>query len=242
MRKHLQSIAYYSSVIIIGVVFGFALQFAHAAWSEPTAAPTACPAGLPGCDAPINVGSSPQNKVGILGSISGGAYNAGGIRIGSSMLNSYSGNSWLYLGDANGNVFNGRGLAASWLYAADGAYAGILYDTNDTNYYVNPNNVSVLNSVRITSNAGDGRVLTSDALGNASWQAPSGGGNCHLEVYTVGGMWGTCPAGWQFIGSNNQGSNGAYCWPSPTGVALSNSNARGCGDSDVTTCGRVVCN
>ncbi|HBB65221.1 MAG TPA: hypothetical protein DCZ84_01095 [Candidatus Vogelbacteria bacterium] len=40
--------------------------FAHAQWVGPVYAPPACPAGSPGCDAPINVSVIPQTKEGGL--------------------------------------------------------------------------------------------------------------------------------------------------------------------------------
>lgn len=58
----LKSISYWSSVIIIGIIFGFALQFAKA-WTEPTGA---APTGNVG--APINTSGTLQNKVGSFSS------------------------------------------------------------------------------------------------------------------------------------------------------------------------------
>ena len=50
----------------------FAINFAVLAnWTPPTATPPACPAGSPGCDAPVHVGSGAQAK--------SGSFSVGGV-------------------------------------------------------------------------------------------------------------------------------------------------------------------
>lgn len=243
-----KKIAYYSGVIVIGVTVGLALQFVQAAFQEPGNMGITFPQNV---EPPLNTGASEQTKT-------------GNLKINNAIIGNTFAPSWAVFANkdmANQGVSGyaltqnttGNYTLINKLNTNDG-YIGFRVGNNNKMVILNNGNVGigatnptatlqVDGQIRITGgNPGTGKVLTTDSNGLASWQAPSGGGNCRLEVYTVGGMWGTCPAGWQFIGSNNQGSNGAYCWPSPTGVALSNSNARGCGDSDVTTCGRVVCN
>lgn len=134
MRDHLKQIAYYLGVVIIGVAFGLAIQFVSADWSEPTAAPTACPAGFPGCDAPVNVGASTQTKTGnfIANSLGAGSLNI----------------------TSNANI--GGTVTASGL--------------------------------RMTTGAGEGKVLTSDAGGNASWKPASGGGGGITSISAGSGI------------------------------------------------------
>jgi len=60
MKTNLQKITYWVSVSVIGVIFGFSLQFARA-WIEPS---VTAPSGNVG--APINTGSVAQTKTGTL--------------------------------------------------------------------------------------------------------------------------------------------------------------------------------
>jgi hypothetical protein len=60
VKKYQNPITHWLKVIIIGVVFGFALQFVRA-WTEPTQAP---PGGNVG--APINTSGNTQTKAGTL--------------------------------------------------------------------------------------------------------------------------------------------------------------------------------
>ncbi|MEK7635632.1 MAG: hypothetical protein AAB405_00915 [Patescibacteria group bacterium] len=53
------------SIIIIGLFVG--VVFVYADWEPPKFSPTRCDSGDPGCDAPINTGSTLQNKAGSLG-------------------------------------------------------------------------------------------------------------------------------------------------------------------------------
>lgn len=62
IKKHLKKIAYFASVVVVGMVLGVALQFAKA-WTEPS---SSAPNGNVG--APITTGSAEQTKNGILGS------------------------------------------------------------------------------------------------------------------------------------------------------------------------------
>ena len=56
-------------VIVIATLLVVAIIYA---WTEPSQAPPGCPAGQPGCDAPINVSATNQYKTGGLGV--GGAF------------------------------------------------------------------------------------------------------------------------------------------------------------------------
>lgn len=56
---------------VVSLVFGvlvlcFGITFYVIGWTEPTQSPPGCPAGQPGCDAPINVGPTGQVKIGGL--------------------------------------------------------------------------------------------------------------------------------------------------------------------------------
>jgi len=52
---------------LISVALVFLAVYTVFAWSGPPGPPTTCPAGYPGCDAPINVSSTYQRKLGDLG-------------------------------------------------------------------------------------------------------------------------------------------------------------------------------
>ncbi len=77
-----------------------------------------------------NVGigtTSPSQKLDVAGAIrttAGGAYGAGALYLGYHTLNSHS-NTWLYLGDQNGSVYGGRGLAADRLWSNSSAYLAV---------------------------------------------------------------------------------------------------------------------
>jgi|GEM_PF-4836833 len=59
---------YKAITIVLGlVVMSFFFAWYILAWSEPSQAPPGCTPGAPGCDAPINVGPTPQTKTGLLG-------------------------------------------------------------------------------------------------------------------------------------------------------------------------------
>jgi len=53
-------------VLFLAIIFSLGVSSVYAAWSEPTGNPTTCPSGSPGCDAPLNVSSNNQYKVGKL--------------------------------------------------------------------------------------------------------------------------------------------------------------------------------
>lgn len=113
-------------VIVLALILAVGIQYIHAFTSAPVPAPT-CPTGYPGCDAPLNVGSSAQTKLGSL-TVNGSttAQNAIGLY------------AW------GQSVFNTGGVGTSAIQIIDGSQ-------------------------------GVGKVLTSDANGNATWTA--GGGN-----------------------------------------------------------------
>jgi hypothetical protein len=59
MKKTVQSL--FAAALVLGGV-----AFANA-WTPPPGAAPTCPAGTPGCDAPINTGSASQGRIGNLG-------------------------------------------------------------------------------------------------------------------------------------------------------------------------------
>ena len=66
LRIFKKSLLFFISIIL---VLGLSISFQSllAAWTAPTANPPTCAAGNPGCDAPINVGSATQSKIGNFG-------------------------------------------------------------------------------------------------------------------------------------------------------------------------------
>jgi len=69
-------------------------------------------------------GSDKLRVAGAIRTTAGGAYGAGGLYFGYHSLNSNS-NNWLYLGDQNGSVYGGRGLAAGYLWSESSAYLAV---------------------------------------------------------------------------------------------------------------------
>lgn len=51
---------------VLGLLLSFGLQYAFADWTPPPAVAPTCPAGSPGCEPPVNVGTEPQVKDGSL--------------------------------------------------------------------------------------------------------------------------------------------------------------------------------
>jgi len=68
--KHVISYLPYIQGTIIGILLVIGIGFVSANYTAPVSAPPNCPAGSPGCDAPIHVGAQQQSKVGTF-SISG---------------------------------------------------------------------------------------------------------------------------------------------------------------------------
>ena len=114
-----------------GIALGaFALVAAAGTWTPP---PQTAPAG--NVDAPINVGSSAQAKV-------------GGLRIGDTTL-------------PTTNMLEVVGKA---LFASNIGVSGSVIATNVIA------TSTVTESLKVTKNFADNRVLTSDKYGNASWE------------------------------------------------------------------------
>lgn len=78
-----------------------------------------------------------------------------------------------------------------WLYRPAGSTTESFLMTLDNGGNAVFSGKMTSNSLRITTGATSGYVLTSDASGNASWQAPSGG---------TSSQWSTIPAGIQYTG------------------------------------------
>ena len=85
-EKTMQSIKFLGLTLGIALSI-FAISLAVYAWTAPTATPPTCPAGSPGCDAPVHVGTTTQTKVGALG--------VGGV---------FTANSAVHLAVGGGNV------------------------------------------------------------------------------------------------------------------------------------------
>jgi hypothetical protein len=135
MKIKAKFLGYVAGIMTGAILVIFSLQFVHA-WVEPNA-------GAPNANigAPLTTGGATQNKAGQLNVTGGGAYGSGGLGFGFHSLNSNS-NGWLYLGDQWGNVYGGRGIASESLWASGTSYASTFSDSNDGNYYVNPNGTS----------------------------------------------------------------------------------------------------
>ena len=71
-----------------------------------------------------DAGSDKLRVAGQIRTTSGGAYGAGALYFGYHSLHSNS-NNWLYLGDQDGNIYGGRGLAAGNLWSDSSAYLAV---------------------------------------------------------------------------------------------------------------------
>lgn len=132
-KKPTQNFTYWFSVIVIGVVLGLGLQFVRA-WTEPTTAP---PGGNVG--APINTGVQRQDKDGSLA-----VWGKSGSGFGVLGYNS-NGGAYGYLGYGGwGGLFGGPTYSTSY------SYSTAMYDSNDSNYYVDPNGNSNLNKLNLS--------------------------------------------------------------------------------------------
>ncbi len=60
-----QKIFSIAKVAILALIVAVGVSYTHA-WTAPPGAPTACPAGYAGCDAPLNAGPVTQSKAGSL--------------------------------------------------------------------------------------------------------------------------------------------------------------------------------
>ena len=54
------------SIATIALALSFGISYVSAAWSAPQSTPPNCTSGQPGCDAPVNVGTTHQAKLGSL--------------------------------------------------------------------------------------------------------------------------------------------------------------------------------
>lgn len=164
----------YFSFGLLGIAFGAftmgALQFTFA-WTAPGGTPP-----NNNVAAPINVSADAQTKSGPLRLTGGGGYNAGMLTVGDVSLNDHPSNQWLYVGDVNGSIYGGKGLAANNLYSASYMYADLMYDTSNSGYYINPDSISNVNKMRsISTTAGDtGTTLVTKDYLDAKVAASSG--------------------------------------------------------------------
>ncbi|MDE2040811.1 MAG: hypothetical protein KGI59_00260 [Patescibacteria group bacterium] len=143
---------------LCGLVLGAFAISAWADWSAPMSAPPTCTPGNPGCDAPLNVGTSAQTKYGALS-------------LGQTLTTGQTA------------TFNNGYTDANHTYAA--ASIGMLMVNGTAGFgTANPDTSSKVDiesgrlkvgaGLMIPTGATNGYVLTSDNQGNATWQANSG--------------------------------------------------------------------
>lgn len=185
------------TISFVGIVY---------AWSEPTSNP---PSG--NVSTPINTGSIEQIK-------SGNLIINGSIKFNYHSLNSNS-NGWLYLGDQNSSVYGDRGLAADYFWANTQIYTPIIYDANNTGYYIDPasssrlgGNLSVGGSVAALNVTAAGQNVCRQNGVNCPASASIGSGTTnYISKWTSGSTLGN-----SIIYDN--GTNVGIGTPSPAGV------------------------
>lgn len=79
-------------------------------------------------------------------------------------------------------------LDVSGTVAASGdVRAPIFYDSNNTNYYVDPASISVFNDVRLA--AGNAQIITGNVGQNTYWRALAGSSDFGLSFFDAGNNW-----------------------------------------------------
>ena len=129
-----------SFALILGVlIMSFLVGYLVFAWVEAPQAPPGCPAGYPGCDAPLNVSSTPQSKPARLTFTEFYDYNntayyinpdgqsvfAGNVGIGTTEPNAklhVADGSVLFSGNIGGTPVSGAGRRLMWIPANGGAF------------------------------------------------------------------------------------------------------------------------
>ena len=102
--------------LALALIIFMGLSIAKGAWNEPTLS-----APNDNVGAPINTSATAQDKAGQMGSVGGGAYGTGALKIGIHTLNSNN-NGWLYLGNQFNGVYSSRGLAVDNSWTNSNAY------------------------------------------------------------------------------------------------------------------------
>lgn len=228
-EKILKKFSYWFSVAVVGIVLGFALQFAKA-WTEPTSAP---PAG--NVAAPITTGSSSQYKNaglavnGVFRSYSNGIFD-GNVGIGTTSPTKKLD----VIGTAKANEFClGASCITSW---PSGSGGGITYEDdpqvgvlaaggwcNSDGSRVNCTGSAPTAGITSESDPQvgtltNGKWCTSDGLKvNCSSAAPSGGVSASTTVSgssAAGAVWtiittASCPSGYLLSGCS--GYYSGYC-------------------------------
>lgn len=206
-----QKLSYWLSVSALGIALGFSLQFVRA-WTEPTLTP---PSGNIG--APINTGSSPQTKGGMI--TAGNFLTSGFSQAGKFCLGSQSNciTSWP----------SGGGGATPETDPQVGVLTSGQWCTTDGN------------SVNCTSNApltveSDPKIGT---LTSGKWCTSDGNKvSCTTNAPTSGTFDAGCydvelggDGGWDMLANPGMGERAAYC---PGGYVMKGFKSRGTGGGD----------
>jgi hypothetical protein len=124
-------------ILVIGLTLGLSISFQSlfADYTAPLHNPPTCLSGEPGCDAPLNIGSSPQNKMGTLQISNGLIVQGGNVGIGTdnpnTKLNLYDSASGPII-NLQGRTTNYRGIKIADTGNDEKWFAG----ANDSNNYV----------------------------------------------------------------------------------------------------------
>ena len=216
MKLTRQSVIAATCLIVGGFIGASALVALAQTWTPAPGIPTTCPAGYPGCDAPINVGSSTQTKLGSL--ILNAALqnqNAFGLTVfGTSILNGTvqinSGSPvWGKVLMANDSSGTGVWVATSSLGITGGGGGGLQFaqafrEGSTTNNDTGTN--ALVRPIYVISGPASAFV----ALNNVTPASPSyfsRNSSTYNYVGTTDGV--ACATGWQMTG----------CWESSDGDA-----------------------
>jgi len=208
--------------LILGVlIMSFLIGYLVLAWTDaPAGTPPTCPAGYPGCDAPINVGSTYQQKAGGLGAATFYDYNnnswwvdpAGGAGGYAALFNGNVGIGTASPGaklDVNGQIkIQGGSPGAGKILTSDAsglaswqaASGGTLTGSGTANYISKwTGGTSLGNSVIYDNgtNVGIGTAGPGEKLEvNGNFKVTGNSNTCHLVHFDDIAPAETCPAGY----------------------------------------------
>ncbi len=171
-------------VVVLALMLSVGVGYVFA-WSGPPGAPTGCPTGYPGCDAPINVGGSPQQKTGSFWTL--------GTLLSSTSI--FSGMNSFGTAPLYADKYNGMGGGNPALYHPVGAVSA---DWFCLKYKVSPGD-NCINSW--TASSGGTTIANGTADQTLRWDAPTSKWSPTSAVLETSSGDATIPTGGLKLGS-----------------------------------------